>query len=125
VVLLWRQFAYRRMTARTQRTSRSPERERKNMKLEHMMIVGVLGLWVTLAGCGKPGYTSSMRTTFAPETPLELKCIRHLDAKAGDFRDEAEQLYAQGWRLAYLSEYTSTGKTNFVFLGCFERPRAR
>lgn len=93
------------------------------MDIAKLMVVGMLGLLLALAGCGNPGYTSSMRTTYPVETPLELKCIRHLDKRAGDFREEAEELYAQGWRLAYMSEYTSSGKLKFALLACFERPR--
>lgn len=87
------------------------------------MIVGVLGIWLTVAGCGTPTYTSAMRTNFEDDTPLELTCIRNLDKRAGDFRKEAEDLYSDGWRLAYMSEYTSSKKAKFSLLACFERPQ--
>jgi len=84
-----------------------------------------LAMLALMSGCGTPSYTSSLRTNFDAETPLELKCIRYLDRRAGDFREKAEELYREGWRIAYISEYTSSKKAKFALLGCFERPRAR
>ena len=93
------------------------------MRFELLMIAGVLGIWLTVAGCGTPSYTSAMRTNFQEDARLELKCIRNLDRRAGDFRKEAEELYRDGWRLAYMSEYTSSKKAKFSILTCFERRR--
>jgi hypothetical protein len=89
------------------------------------MMVGLLGVMLTLGGCGTPSYTSAMRTNFVEGTPLELECVRYLDRRAGDLREKAEELYEEGWRLAYMSEYTSSKKSKFALLACFERPRGQ
>lgn len=74
---------------------------------------------VLLSACGYPAFTSSMRDAhFPPGVPVEGKCVH---AGRNDIEQLAPQLYAQGWRLIYASEYTSTARPGFPSNYCFER----
>jgi hypothetical protein len=74
-----------------------------------------------MGACGTPAMTSSMRSNFPPEWRLEAYC---LTLGRGSIADEMRQRYAEGWRIAYFSEYTSTARAGNPTIACFERPLA-
>ena len=81
----------------------------------------VLGCGAFAIGCGYPAYTSSMRSNYDPETRTKLDCFRMKDKKAKDVTAHLEELARDGWKLAYLSEYTSSAKGKYVYMYCFEK----
>ena len=72
-------------------------------------------------GCGYPAYTSSMRSNFEPETGTKLECTRTKDKKAEDVIEHLEDLAQDGWKLAYLSEYTSSARGKCIYMYCFAK----
>jgi hypothetical protein len=82
----------------------------------------LLFLALTLAACGTPAMTSSMRANFPPDWRLEGDC---LTLGRGSIENEVRARYQQGWRLAYVSEYTSTARFGNPTVACFERPTGR
>jgi len=81
-------------------------------------------LVASMAGCGYPAFTSAMRPNFPADAKTETKCEL---VEMNSSRDVVElnnvltKYSPDGWRLVYLSEYTSTGITTFSNLVCFER----
>lgn len=82
-------------------------------------------LWVPFSllalGCGNPGYTSAMRTNFDGDVPIATHCFRYGDKESWRFAAHVDKLSEQGWRLAYVSEYTSTSRSKFFYTVCVER----
>jgi hypothetical protein len=79
-------------------------------------------LALALAGCGTPAMASAMRSNFPPDWHLESYC---LTLGRGSIADEMQKRYAEGWRIAYASEYTSTARFGNPTILCFERPFQR
>ena len=85
----------------------------------------IAGLALLMLGCGTPGYTSTMRTNFTGDVPITTHCFRYKDMTGDMFTNHVSQLSKTGWRLAYVSEYTSTSKSKFVYTYCVERALTR
>ncbi len=80
----------------------------------------LLGL-LFVSGCGIPGFTSSMRDNhFPPNALLELKCENY-GRDADELNDMGRKYYPQGYRLAYITEYTSSARPGYPSVACFER----
>lgn len=86
-----------------------------------MRVFLLAALAVTVTACGTPAFTSSMRTSFAPDTNLEAACFA-TGRDGGDLDARVKEMYRQGFRLIYVSEYTSSGRFGFPSTLCFERP---
>jgi hypothetical protein len=82
-------------------------------------LLAVAAIALPLAGCGTPAMTASMRSNFPPDWHLEAYC---LTLGRGSIADEMQRRYAEGWRVAYASEYTSTARFGNPTILCFERP---
>jgi hypothetical protein len=78
-------------------------------------------LMLAVAGCGIPAFTSAMRSNFGPDARLEGLC-EHTGRDSIESMVEAH--YKEGWRLAFVSEYTSSMQTGLPTVICFERPIA-
>jgi hypothetical protein len=79
---------------------------------------------VVMSGCGYPAFTSAMRTNFPADAKVEMKCehVEMSTSRDSTALNEMLSKYSKdGWRLAYLSEYTSTGISTFSNLICIER----
>lgn len=81
-------------------------------------------IMVSISGCGYPAFTSSMRSNFPSDVKIQMRCV-HIETETsrdGSTLDKMLDKYSEeGWRLAYISEYTSTGITSFSNLICIER----
>lgn len=73
------------------------------------------------SACGTPAFTSSMRTSFSPDTNLEATCLEQ-ERDGSSLDANVKEMYRQGYRLIYVSEYTSSGRFGFPSTICFERP---
>jgi hypothetical protein len=78
---------------------------------------------IALPSCGYPAFAAAMRTNgYAPDVQLEGTCVMVDRTQA---KKVVQAQYAQGYRLVYVSEYTSTNRAGFPALFCFERPRSQ
>jgi hypothetical protein len=81
----------------------------------------LVALVASASACGTPGFTSAMRPGFDSDVQLEARCFssgrdgEELDAKV-------REMYRQGYRLVYVSEYTSSARLGYPSTICFERP---
>jgi len=85
--------------------------------------VVLIGVLLGLGGCGYPAYASSMRTNFDGDVSIETACYRYGDKESAMFASHMKELTESGWRLAYVSEYTSTSRSKFYYTVCVERAR--
>lgn len=86
-----------------------------------MRVTLLAALAAFLSACGTPAFTSSMRNSFAPEAALEAACFES-GRDGGDLDARVKEMYRQGYRLIYISEYTSSTRFGFPSTLCFERP---
>ena len=87
--------------------------------------IALVAVIASMSGCGYPAFTSAMRPNFQADTKVEMKCeLVEMNSSRDvvDLNKVLNKYSPEGWRLAYLSEYTSTGITTFSNLVCFERP---
>ncbi len=74
-----------------------------------------------LSGCAPANISAVMRGSDRDNPYMETRCV------AVDMRDKAdmERAFTQydGWRMVYLSEYTTGNRFGTVGAVCFERPR--
>ena len=82
-----------------------------------LMLAGV----AMMSGCAPANIASAMRGSDSENQYMETRCV------AADMRDKAEmdRAFAQydGWRMVYLSEYTTGNRFGTAGVVCFERPR--
>lgn len=76
---------------------------------------------VGLGACGYPALSSSMRSNFPPEADVEMKCWELAERGKEGLNRMLSVGKKEGWKLAFISEYTSTAKTSFPTIVCFER----
>lgn len=85
-----------------------------------------MGLLVLcLPGCGAPALSSALRANYSGDVKLEMKCEEYKQDVSRDVKylnTIISKYYSEGWRLAAMSEYTSSGVTSFSTIVCFERP---
>lgn len=77
--------------------------------------------FLALTGCGYPVFVANMRSNgFAQDARVEGQCLK-IDRRMDKDIDKVNGQLAQGWRFSYTSEYTSTARTDFPSIYCFER----
>jgi len=74
-----------------------------------------------ITACGYPAMTSVTRSNFPADARLEMKCEYYADRNPRTINPLMSKYYAAGWRLAVLSEYTSSGRATYPSIVCFER----
>jgi hypothetical protein len=92
-----------------------------------LFALGVLGLAVIVAlvlhGCGAPGFTSAMRPSgLAPDVATIVACD-DVDRDARHMSAIAARRAGEGWRLVYVSEYTSAAIPGIPVVMCWEKAR--
>ncbi|MEM7436100.1 MAG: hypothetical protein AAF436_13165 [Myxococcota bacterium] len=87
------------------------------------LLILFMALPVLMLGCGYPAYTSAMRTNFEGDVAIWTQCYRYGDKESVKFASHMDKLSKEGWRLAYVSEYTSTSRSKFYYTVCVERAR--
>ena len=86
-----------------------------------MRALALLFLAVSVSACGSPAFTSAMRPGFGPDVPVEAACLSS-GRDGDDLNDKVKEMYKQGYRLIYVSEYTSSMRLGYPSTLCFERP---
>ncbi len=76
---------------------------------------------IMVSGCAPANIASVMRGSDGNNQYMETRCV------TTDMRDKADmdRAFAQydGWRMVYLSEYTTGNRFGTVGAACFERPK--
>lgn len=89
-----------------------------------MRVLALVVAALSLSACGTPAFTSAMRTSFSPEVSVEASCLSA--GREGDDLDaKVKDMYRQGYRLIYVSEYTSSARFGYPTTVCFERAAQR
>jgi PBP1b-binding outer membrane lipoprotein LpoB len=92
------------------------------MKISKNLVLGsiVAISAVVFSGCSAANVSSEMRTPTA-NFNMETSCVE-LDMRDNAAMAETFKKY-QGWRVFYISEYTSEHKVGTSGSVCFERPK--
>ena len=77
-----------------------------------------LGLVLTLTGCAGANITSQLRESGTTGTAMQTRCVDF--STDSDMNEELEQY--DGWRMVYVSEYTTPNKASSAAVMCFEKP---
>jgi hypothetical protein len=94
------------------------------LRLQSIRVKGLLVASIAVSGCGYPGYALAMRQNFPGSVAVAVSCASYHQLSEREIASEIESMYAGGWRLALMSEYTSTMKAGHSIVICYERPKA-
>lgn len=94
----------------------------ENMNISKVLSTGVLAtmLAVFISGCSGANVGSQMRMSDT-NSNMESRCIE-IDMRSNSEMEEELARY-DGWRVFYISEYTTDNKVGTSASVCFERPR--
>lgn len=80
----------------------------------------VIATAALLGGCAGANVSSNLREPSGPEMSMATRCV---DFTTGnEARVNALLQKYDGWKLAYVSEYTTENKSTTSMVMCFERP---
>ncbi len=84
--------------------------------------ITMLGFVVFLTGCAGANITSQVREAGSAGSSMMMRCA---DLSTGnESKMNAELKRYDGWKMVYVSEYTTPNKTNSAAVMCFEKPDA-
>lgn len=74
-----------------------------------------------LCGCAGANISSQIRQSGEPGSSKMLRCI---DWSTGNLAGESKAMLKpfDGWKMVYVSEYTTPNKVNSRVVMCFEKP---
>ena len=92
------------------------------MKISKFITTGILGaiLAIVISGCSAANVRSEMRMS-SENSNMETRCVR-LDMRSQSDMDTLLKKY-DGWRVFYISEYTTANKLGTDSSVCFERKK--
>lgn len=92
------------------------------MKISRFITTGILGaiLAIVISGCSAANVRSEMRMSEA-NSNMETRCVE-LDMRDQKEMDATLEKY-DGWRVFYISEYTTGNKIGTSGSMCFERQK--
>ncbi len=92
------------------------------MKISKTIIIGILGatLAILISGCSAANVRSDMRIS-DNNSNMETRCVR-VDMRSNKQMGEVFKRY-DGWRVFYISEYTTANRTGTDGSVCFERQK--
>ena len=73
-----------------------------------------------LTGCSGANVTSQMRESGEPGSSKMTRCVS-VSTSSDDSVNQELKKY-DGWRMVYVSEYTTSNKANTAAVICFEKP---
>lgn len=73
-----------------------------------------------LCGCAGANISSQVRESGEPESSKMLRCV-NLQTGDSHSTNTALKMY-DGWKMVYISEYTTPNKLNSAVVMCFEKP---
>ena len=74
-----------------------------------------------LGACGSPALSVALRSNFPPNVKIETKCWEVEERSATEFNRVMDWYAERDYRVAAIMDYTSTAKSGFAELICFER----
>ena len=85
-----------------------------------MKVIFLVGVMVFVVGCAPANITSQVRPSAEPGFAKITRCV---DFRTGNeqITDTILQKY-DGWRMVYVSEYTTGNKVTTSMVMCFEKP---
>ena len=91
------------------------------MKISKTLLTGTIGLALAIAftGCQPANIQSQLRTSDL-NSNMKTRC-EELDMRSNSQMNEVFTKY-DGWRMVYLSEYTTSNKIGTSGSVCFEQP---
>lgn len=85
-----------------------------------MKLLASLGVALFLTGCAGANISSQVRESGTEGSNMMTRCANY---STGDDEDTNEILKKyDGWKLIYISEYTTDNKTDTAAVMCFEKP---
>lgn len=83
-------------------------------------VATIAGIALLSSSCGIPAFSSAMRSNgYAADVRLESRCKEVDRDRIGG---AIKRSYATGWRLSFVSQYTSSARGDISAIVCFERP---
>ena len=85
-----------------------------------MKLLASLGVVLLLTGCAGANISSQVRESGVEGSSMMTRCANYT---TGDDEDTNEILQQyDGWKMIYVSEYTTENKNNSEAVMCFEKP---
>jgi hypothetical protein len=85
-----------------------------------MKVLLIAGLAGILAGCAGANISSGVRDSGEPGSSKMIRCAYLKTGNEVKVNDELAQY--DGWKLVYVSEYTTPNKSSTAAVMCFEKP---
>lgn len=85
-----------------------------------MKLLLSLGVVVLLTGCAAANISSQVRESGSEGSNMMTRCANYTTGDDEDTNDILKQY--DGWKMIYMSEYTTANKTNTAAVMCFEKP---
>lgn len=91
--------------------------------MKRIWLALLLPAFSLLGACGYPAMGVAMRSNYLGDARLESTCRVVESRSESDINAVVTRLYGEGWRMAAISDYTSTARSGFSTVICFERPQ--
>lgn len=75
---------------------------------------------VFLSGCAGANISSQVRESGTEGSNMMMRCVDLSTGNESKLNNELKQY--DGWKMVYVSEYTTPNKTNSAAVMCFEKP---
>jgi hypothetical protein len=87
-----------------------------------MKLVTILGVVLFLTGCAAANISSQVRESGIDGSNMITRCVNYTTGNDSETNSILKQY--DGWKMIYMSEYTTPNKTNSAAVTCFEQPGA-
>ncbi len=85
-----------------------------------MKQVVTLGMVVLLTGCAAANISSQVRESGSEGSSMMTRCVEFSTGNEGTANSKLQKY--DGWKMVYVSEYTTPNKVNSAAVMCFEKP---
>ncbi|WP_094751639.1 hypothetical protein [Psychromonas sp. CD1] len=85
-----------------------------------MKLILSMGVVLLLTGCAAANISSQVRASGSEGSNLMTRCVSYTTGDDEDTNNLLEKY--DGWKMIYVSEYTTSNKTNTAAIMCFEKP---
>jgi hypothetical protein len=85
-----------------------------------MKLVTILSIVLFLTGCAAANISSQVRESGVEGSSMITRCVNYTTGNDTETNGILKQF--DGWRMIYMSEYTTPNKTNSAAITCFEQP---
>jgi hypothetical protein len=85
-----------------------------------MKKVITLGIAILLTGCAAANIRSQVRESGSGSSSMMMRCIDFSTGNESQTNSKLQQY--DGWKMVYISEYTTPNKVDSAAVMCFEKP---